>query len=621
MLRIVNMVPGSRSGESNQDSEPNIAVDPTNALHIVATAFTPDPAGGSRAPIFTSVNGGLAWQLNTIVPGGRSTGDITVSFASRGGTLYAGILRFSDSHLNILRTADPFVVTPMTVLVDRDTEDQPWVSAGTVRNGAEADQDRVYVGHNDFNVTPRTASVELSINARGGAAPAGFGTHQVDRRDPDAQDGPPVRTAFHPDGTIYAAFHHWSSLSNVSTGVWDATVDVVVVRDDDWGRGNDPFSALTAADGLAGVAVATDRFVRFTTTTGPLGQDRIGGDLAVAVDPTNSSNVYVAWCDRVGGAAGTDWTIHVRHSTDRGQTWSADVRTITNAKNPAIAINDRGRLAFLFQQLDSTGAAGRWVTQLELTADSWATAPTNLVLHTALSSVPARNGFPFLGDYVRLLTVGNDFYGVFSGNNTPNSANFPNGVTYQRNANWTTQTLLALDNITSVPVSIDPFFFYCSDGRQWIHALYADLLGRVPDAGGLAFWIGRLNAGQGLRFVADGFLQSQEYCTNIITGLYHQLLSRTPDAGGLASWVNMMQNGTALQEIILGFCDSAEYQNNNPVPEQFVESLYGRLLGRASDPGGKQSWIDELQAGRGTAHVINGFLTSQEYCDNRVREL
>ena len=35
----------------------------------------------------------------------------------------------------------------------------------------------------------------------------------------------------------------------------------------------------------------------------------------------------------------------------------------------------------------------------------------------------------------------------------------PSGVTYQRNANFATQTLLNTNNITPVAVSIDPFFF------------------------------------------------------------------------------------------------------------------------------------------------------------------
>jgi hypothetical protein len=110
-----------------------------------------------------------------------------------------------------------------------------------------------------------------------------------------------------------------------------------------------------------------------------MGQERLCADLAIAVDPNNSSNVYVAWCDRVGGPSGTDWTLHVSHSTAKGQSWSADVRTITNAKNPALAINSGGTLGLLYQQFTGT----TWDTKLELTSNSWGSDVTPLVLQTA----------------------------------------------------------------------------------------------------------------------------------------------------------------------------------------------------------------------------------------------
>jgi hypothetical protein len=149
------------------------------------------------------------------------------------------------------------------------------------------------------------------------------------------------------------------------------------------------------------------------------------------------------------------------HPDDPGASarkWSDDVRTVTNAKNPALAVNSEGVLGLLFQQLVGTGAAVRWVTQLELTSDAWATPATNFVLHTALASTPSRRFLPYLGDYIRLLAVEDEFYGVFSGSNLPDTANFPNGVTYQRNADWNTRTLLGVNNTTPVQVSIDPFF-------------------------------------------------------------------------------------------------------------------------------------------------------------------
>jgi len=457
MLRVVNMVPRLQSGETNQDSEPNLAVNPANPAELVGTAFTPGVAG--NAPIYVSTDGGATWSLRNVVPGNGSfgTGDITVGFATTGGMLYAGTLNGSTGRLNILRTAGFTSTTVMTVLVDRASEDQPWVVAGTVVAGPDTGQDRVYVGNEDGGLRPRSATVDRSLDAATAAAPAGFAPFRVEQRTTIFKDGPPVRIALHPDGTVYAAYQRWAS------GTFpNLDVDVVISRDDNWGTGNNPFSALAepaapAGDGVVGQRIAASRFMRFNAI---MGQERLGADLAIAVDPRDSGTVWVAWCDRVGGAGGTDWTLHVRRSTDRGRTWSADLRTITNAKNPSLAITTRGVIGLLSQQFTGT----RWVTALELTGDGWATAAQNLVLHTAPSNVPTPQFLPYIGDYVRLLAVGEDFYGVFCGNNTPVAANFPNGVSYQRNANWATGTLLDIDNVTPVTaVSIDPFFFRCTE--------------------------------------------------------------------------------------------------------------------------------------------------------------
>jgi hypothetical protein len=458
------MIPRALSDESEQDSEPNLAVNPQDPRQIVGTAFTPDPLGGPRAPVYVSMDGGLTWALHSIVPGGPVTHDISVAFASRGGALYAGTLNGSNSHLNILRASSAGTTSPMQLLVDRRKEDQPWVTAVTAGGGAGSD--RVYIGHNDLSGSDRTASVEISQSARTAAAPSGFATHVVEQRSTAGQDGPPVRTAVHSDGTVYAAFQRWVTEVASSSTFSDLRADVVVLRDDAWAAGAHPFGALTdPGDGGAGMRVAKNRFVRFTASVGPLGQERIGSDLAIAVDPANSSNVWVSWCDRADGPAGTDWTLHVRRSTDRGATWSAkDVRTIRNAKNPALAINTHGLLGFMYQRLVLPPPGSRWVTRLELTTDSWTTPAQILVLHSALASMPPRQFFPYLGDYIRLLSVADDFYGVFSGANRPDHANFPNGVTYQRNANWTTQTLLGSDGTSGVLESIDPFFVHYTPG-------------------------------------------------------------------------------------------------------------------------------------------------------------
>lgn len=48
---------------------------------------------------------------------------------------------------------------------------------------------------------------------------------------------------------------------------------------------------------------------------------------------------------------------------------------------------------------------------------------------------------------------------VFSASNLPDLVNFPQGVTFQRNADFVTKVLRNVANTANVSVSIDPFFF------------------------------------------------------------------------------------------------------------------------------------------------------------------
>jgi hypothetical protein len=454
-VTVVNMIPRSLSGEHHQDSEPSIAVNPDNPMQIAGSAFTPDPGGGAWAPIYVSSDGGQTWVLNSIVPGNdptAGTSDITLQFGGKSNALYAGILRGDSAvtRLNILRTTDCLTPNPMKILVDRAGQgvDQPYVQAATMANGPSKGKDRVYVGDNDFNApSGRTATIDQSLDATK-TSPA-FTTIRIESRTTAGQDGPPIRPVIHPDGTVYAVYHAWRSY-NDKTGA--GTADIVLVRDDNGGAGSTTFKDLVdPADGKAGMRIVQGARFNFD---GYLGLQRTGGDVAMTVDPGDSSRVFVAYNDDQGSA----YVLHLLRSVDRGQTWSNDVRTIHDALNPALAINSDGVLGFLYQQLTGSGAAQRWVTKLEL-MKSDGSSSKSLVLAKTPADTPPKTFDPYLGDYEHLMSVGKDFYGVFSANNTPRKQNFPNGVTYQRNANFGTQTLLHTDNTTPVKVSIDPFFF------------------------------------------------------------------------------------------------------------------------------------------------------------------
>src|SRR5439155_13123592 len=175
------------------------------------------------------------------------------------------------------------------------------------------------------------------------------------------QDGPSIRPALARDGTVYAAYFGWRSFDGSV-----ATSDVVVMRDE---AAATTFQALRGADGLPGRFVA--QRVKIPWANAPtLGQERIGSTLSIAVDPNNSSTVYVAWGDH--GSKGDIYTLHVRRSTDRGVTWSkADLphTTIRNATNIALAVANNGTVGMLYQQL----SASRWVTHVVQSRDAFAT--------------------------------------------------------------------------------------------------------------------------------------------------------------------------------------------------------------------------------------------------------
>lgn len=459
--RLVNMVPNARSGETNQDAEPTITVDPNHANRMAGSAFTWDNLTGgpmltSTAPIYISNDGGNTWTLAFIVPSvvgsGFPTGDITLSFSAtrsrpplkQTSSLYGGILRSTASGrpMTVLRTRNPFSSPVMTVLDTRSGNvDQPHTAAKTSAVG----QDKLYVGFNNgFGCgVPggRTATADVSQDAKV-LAPS-MALDLFEARDTACQDGFAEVPAAHQDGTVYGAFLH----------DWNGTPRLVVVRDDNWASGSSPFSALTdPSDSVAG------RFVTagLTLPFGSMGKNRLGAsNVSIAVDPSNSDRVYAAWGDSNGV---NSETIHVRRSINRGVDWSNDLLTVNNAMNPEVAINFLGVVGVLYQGV----ASGRWETRLVLSDDLDATSFSlpGTLLASQDASTPSAAYSPYIGDYASLVPSGAAFVGMFSASNYPDKANFLTGVKYQREVDWNSHKLYADSaHTTEVAPSIDPFFF------------------------------------------------------------------------------------------------------------------------------------------------------------------
>ena len=169
-----------------------------------------------------------------------------------------------------------------------------------------------------------------------------------------------------------------------------------------------------------------------------------------------------------------------------------------------------------------------------------------------------------------------------------------------------------------------------------VFRLYQATLGRAPDLGGLSYWSGILREGtQSLTEVVAGFTGSVEFMrtygglnnTEFVTVLYNNVLGRDPDAVGLASWVNAL-NADVLSraEVVTGFSESAEFQANTAIEalgysyeavrtewSDDVFRLYQATLARSPDIGGFNYWIDTLAGGQDFNQVIFGFVNSAEF--------
>lgn len=456
-VQVINMIPNLMSDEANRDNEPFLAINPLDPRIITATAFMPTPAMVSNGPLLVSFDGGTTWVARGIIPsaaGGLNTFDVTIRFNTGGSTLYAGMLRDPTVNLEIVRTTDMTFSTPMTLLNTPRATDQPYIFARTVTGWFDPGKDRLWVGNNEGAVNPNSATVDQTLDAA--AAMPVFTQVRLDAGAPVGRDNYQVRTVAHADGHVYAAFYR---RRGAIAGGYNA--DVVVVRDDNWGKGAPAFQALV--DGVTMISgqnvEALDPISDSFGGSDPLlGFEWWGGDLYLMVDPNDASRLYISYSDSRAGAART---LHLRRSTDHGQTWGADLLTTSGAKNAAIAINSHGRIAYLYQSLVGASPNLHWQTHLRRSSDgvTWD--------DLTLSDFPAQGATApaccrIIGDYLNMVAVGQNFYGVFSAYNSLAVATFPAGVTWQRNRTPMGDPmprLLGNDGITTVAPSIDPFFF------------------------------------------------------------------------------------------------------------------------------------------------------------------
>jgi S-layer protein len=103
--------------------------------------------------------------------------------------------------------------------------------------------------------------------------------------------------------------------------------------------------------------------------------------------------------------------------------------------------------------------------------------------------------------------------------------------------------------------------------------LYQAAFNRAPDIAGLQSWVNGLRNGLSFSTIVQGFVSSAEFAatygsanpaaSTLLPMLYANVLGRAPDAVGFAAWANAMNNGMSIASVVTGFVNATEFVNNS----------------------------------------------------------
>jgi streptogramin lyase len=154
-----------------------------------------------------------------------------------------------------------------------------------------------------------------------------------------------------------------------------------------------------------------------------------------------------------------------------------------------------------------------------------------------------------------------------------------------------------------------------------VNGLYHIILGRAPDATGGAAGVAYLKDGGSVQVLATILLDSQEYETGVVASYYKNFLNRTGSSVEINAWVAAMRGGLSEEQLETKFMLSTEYAALHPTATDFVQSLYGNILGRAGSAAEVASWVSVLPPGAGEEGAISAFQQSTEAVDRAISGL
>lgn len=148
-----------------------------------------------------------------------------------------------------------------------------------------------------------------------------------------------------------------------------------------------------------------------------------------------------------------------------------------------------------------------------------------------------------------------------------------------------------------------------------IQEAYQTILDRPADTAGFNSWLAYLTSGHTLEQMTASFYGSSEYYllkgstnTSVVTAYYYDILGRAPDAAGLASWVNLLNTGTSRTSVAYSIMTG-----NVEGATRIVTLCYTTFLHRQPDPNGLQYWVNQVLHGTSELTINIALMSSSEY--------
>jgi hypothetical protein len=307
-----------------------------------------------------------------------------------------------------------------------------------------------------------------------------------------------------------------------------------------------------------------------TTLSGaPTGLTAIAGDTAVALSWSAPSNN--------GGSAVEGYDVYEGTSSGGESTTSLNSTLITTTSYTAAGLTNGTKYYFVVKAVDAPGSS----------------AASNEASATPRQTNPCVS---YTGDEAFICSAYEDLLG---------HAPDPGGLSY-----WSAQLAAGVGR-ASVAFGIGTSTEYRID---LVSGYYKDFLGRAPEAAELSYWVAKLDNGASDQAVLSSVLGSGEFYADsggtpgdFVTALYAKLLGRTPDPGGLSFWEDQLSSGVTQSAVAAGILSSTEYEM------KCVDAMYLSLLGRGADPAGMSYWVGQLAGGASNESVISGIIGSPEF--------